>query len=279
MTVLHSEHFTTPVISNRLKKRLDLRADEIDDATVPGVSVVIRTKNDEVRLETMLHDLTERQRGSVDTQLIVVDTESTDRTSEVARSFGADVVGITQRDFTYPNALNRGFERADNPVICSLVGHAAIATDVFLQGGARHFNDPEVGGAHGPIYEATWGSWIENLTNNMTNLSYMKSAAKIENVGIGALGATNAMVSRDAWQELGGFDERYAAGGEDTEFARRLDAAGMQVWAEPLMAVHHMHGLGPINYARQWKHWLEVAKAGPSDFNAQAFRARRPDMQ
>lgn len=49
-------------------------------------------------------------------------------------------------------------------------------------------------------------------------------------------------LSAGAWHDIGGFDETYEGyGGEDTDFAMRLDAAGAQLWWLGSAVAHHQH--------------------------------------
>ncbi len=49
-------------------------------------------------------------------------------------------------------------------------------------------------------------------------------------------------LSARTWLDVGGFDESYEGyGGEDTDFAMRLEAAGVQLWWLGGAAAHHQH--------------------------------------
>ncbi|MEO7753610.1 MAG: galactosyltransferase-related protein [Terracoccus sp.] len=49
-------------------------------------------------------------------------------------------------------------------------------------------------------------------------------------------------LSARTWLDVGGFDETYEGyGGEDTDFAMRLDGAGVQLWWLGGAAAHHQH--------------------------------------
>ena len=92
------------------------------------------------------------------------------------------------------------------------------------------------------------------------------------------MGATNAVIRKEAWQELGKFDEQYQNGGEDTKLAEKMLENGLRIIREPLVAVHHSHGLGLINYARQLKAWSKMVKGDTSQFDRQDLQRRRPDL-
>ena len=95
---------------------------------------------------------------------------------------------------------------------------------------------------------------------------------------MGVLAANCAMIAKGAWQELGGFDERYQAGGEDTALANSMLKNGYEVVKEPAMSVHHSHGLGLRDYVKQQVHQLQMLGV-PQEFNRQELLGRRPDLR
>lgn len=93
------------------------------------------------------------------------------------------------------------------------------------------------------------------------------------------MAANCSIVKRSVWQQLGGYDERYAGGGEDMALGRSMLAAGLLVAREPLLTVFHSHGLNFVDSCRQAWHWLEVARPRPQPFVTKKVHARRPDLR
>jgi GT2 family glycosyltransferase len=91
---------------------------------------------------------------------------------------------------------------------------------------------------------------------------------------MGSMAATSAMLRKHVWEDLGKFDERYETGGEDTAMARKMLKAGFKLVREPLLYVHHSHGLGPIDSLKQlWDYTLMAH--GPRQLNKQKITKRR----
>jgi GT2 family glycosyltransferase len=238
------------------------------------ISVVLRTLNESQTLRSILDDIS-RQEAASDTEVIVVDNESTDGTPELAKKYGATVVTLARENFTYPRSMNLGVEAASNDLVVLSVGHAKLSNRFLLAGAARHFEDRDTGGVFSRILLGTNSSRTEKWLQAAGSI-YLKPASKVKKAGMGVLGATNCMISKEVWHDLGGFDEAYAMGGEDGAMAKRMLQEGLDIIEDPVIAVHHTHGLGPINYARQVRRWIKSAK--PSEIDLAEVTASRPDM-
>src|SRR3954469_13362276 len=74
-----------------------------------NVSVVIRAKDE---ADSIGHTLDLLQRQTVECELIVVDSGSTDGTPDIARERGAKLIEISAAGFTFGGSLNTGTEAA-----------------------------------------------------------------------------------------------------------------------------------------------------------------------
>ncbi len=81
------------------------------------VSVVIPTMNEEESIGDVMDEINDALSGR-DYEVLIVDTESTDKTREIARSKGARVVEEPRRG--YGRAYKTGFEEADGDIIVTL---------------------------------------------------------------------------------------------------------------------------------------------------------------
>jgi len=81
------------------------------------ISVVIPTMNEEESIGQVMDEINEALSGR-DYEVLIVDTESTDRTREIARSKGARVVEEPRRG--YGRAYKTGFEEAEGDIIVTL---------------------------------------------------------------------------------------------------------------------------------------------------------------
>ncbi len=281
---MNSSHLLHPELFDLMPINGGLIADKISSIAgetaacsslrLPTVSVVIRAFNEEGSLAKLLEDL-EQQRRFSDAQVIVVDNESTDHTAKVAKCFGAQVVTLARDEFSYPRSMNLGVEAADNEVVYLTVGHALLSNRQTLVAAARQFANRTTAG----VFGITLPNSNASLTERVLSIRFPNTLelARIRKAGIGVMGATTASISKAVWAELGGFDERYESGGEDTAFAARALSNGLIIIRDPLLAVHHTHGLGPINMAKQLRYWSEIVK-GPQPLDKKELFARRPDL-
>jgi GT2 family glycosyltransferase len=280
--LLHPELLeTVPFGNSRTAKLLNQRISDtlVDDPrSDPNVSVVVRVFDEAAKLEKLFEDI-DKQLYSGEVEVIVVDNCSRDRSAEVAKSHGAEVVTLPRSEFTYPRSMNMGVEAASNDLVFLTVAHVRLSNTHNLHAGARHFNrNDNTAGAFGTCLPAEGASYLERWAAAGDPTLFLARPAKpIKKCGLGALGATGAMISKRVWTELGRFDERYQAGGEDTALAKLMLKAGYRVVQEPAMTVHHSHGLGFKDSVKQYIN--QLATRAPRQLDEQRLMARRPDLR
>jgi hypothetical protein len=286
-TLLHPEYLDHPALNWRgIADNLNTRAEAVfrEQAALAreseGLSVVIRTRNDGEYMPGLMEDILRCEVVyQKPVEVIVVDTESSDRTLSIARSFGATVCGIEQADFTYPKALNMGFEAASFSRVLTLVGHSALSNTATFLAADLLASKESYGGLYGwtlPNRNVTrsekWATAVSAIPGSIA-----RGAKEVDSPGLGSLAANCSIVSRDLWQAVGGYNEAFAAGGEDGELMRRGLQEGYRFGTEPALSVHHTHGLGPLKLLRQLRNWMTMAN--PRPFNPEELAKFRPDLQ
>jgi glycosyltransferase involved in cell wall biosynthesis len=111
-----------------------------------NVSVVIRAKDE---ADSIGHTIDLLHRQTIESELIVVDSGSTDATREIARERGATVIEIPAATFTFGGALNTGTEAATAPIVVALSAHAFPKHDRWLEAMVGAFDHPRVACAVG----------------------------------------------------------------------------------------------------------------------------------
>lgn len=260
---------------------MDSKAQQVAEQTKglkdPDISIVIRSRNDADHLKQLLDDIHAQVfKGKI--EIILVDTESSDATVRLAAARGAKIIHLTQKEFNYPKALNLGFQAASHPWVVTLVGHSSLSNRLLLKS-LTYWSSQEK--KLGGIYSLPLANWNASIWERLENIvapTTWKEARIFKKLSIGILGANSSIVSRDAWQQLGGYDERFAAGGEDRAFAQTLLDNKFTIVREPLCSVFHSHGLSVTNSIKQWLHWGTVAKKA-MPFETSKVHKRRPDLR
>src|SRR3954471_24335145 len=89
----------------------------------PRCSVIVRTKNEAASIGLTL-DLLAAQTVATDTEVVVVDSGSTDATTDIVRAPDARLIEIAAESFSSGGALNAGAEAGSAPIVVALSSHA-----------------------------------------------------------------------------------------------------------------------------------------------------------
>jgi rhamnosyltransferase len=199
-------------------------------------SVVVRAKNKEQTIERALRGLREQ---TVDTEVILVDSGSTDRTLELARPFCDQVLSIPAEAFSYGGALNVGAQHARGEIVFALSAHCAPSSPRWVEWSLEAYDDNQVAG--------TFGWAVAPDGTALTGPSRFKLADLSANP---TWGFTNHASSwrRRAWEKFP-FNEGLVAC-EDKEWMWRVMADGLTIVADPRLIVGGLHrrqaGLGAL---------------------------------
>ena len=79
---------------------------------MPQISVIIRALNEEKYLGELLSAVARQKTGSLGVETVLVDSGSTDRTQEIAKSHGTRITTISKEDFSFGRSLNIGCDFA-----------------------------------------------------------------------------------------------------------------------------------------------------------------------
>ena len=190
-------------------------------------SVVVRAKNKEETIERALRGLREQ---TVQTEVILVDSGSTDKTVELARPYCDQVICIPAESFTYGHALNVGVRHARGQVVFALSAHCVPSSPEWVEVSLSAYADDGVAGTWGPLTRPD-GSPLNDPAK--FSLADMGSDA--------TWGFSNHASSwrKQVWERFP-FDEQLVAC-EDKEWMWRVMSAGFSFYADPRLVVGSSH--------------------------------------
>lgn len=193
----------------------------------PLVSIIIPAKNEAKLLPQCLHSLAQ-QRTKVDHEIIVVDTNSEDGTSEIARSFGARVINEPKPGKVY--AFRSGAREAKGEILCFAEADCRLP-DHWIQTITDYFQQH-------PDVLAISGSYTFHSSTPLYNLLavvFHPLARWMYYLLYGSIPVrgSNFAIRRSAYQAVGGFPHNYFEL-YDVELGRRVAEIG---------PVHHVPSL------------------------------------
>jgi glycosyltransferase involved in cell wall biosynthesis len=214
---------------------------------VKTVSVVIPVKNGERYLEELLAAL---QAESV-TEILVIDSGSSDRSVQIARHAGVDVMEIAPGSFAHGRTRNLGAERTTGELICYLTQDATP-----VPGWLNAYRDamelsPDVGAAFGPhLARPETSPMIARELEEFFAVFTQDCRPALQRQGDPAyLSNVNACYARECWEAVRFRDVGYA---EDQGFGVDMLAAGWCKVYHPGAAVLHAHDFGWGAFMRRY---------------------------
>ena len=210
----------------------------------PLFSIVVIGRNEGERLASCLRSL---DFPEVETELIYVDSASSDGSPEVAKSFAAEVILLQGGIQTAARARNAGWQKALAPYILFLDG------DTVLK---RGFAEAAVKVLESDSHIASvWGHRREthpehSLYNRLLDLDWIYAAGTTDYCG------GDALMRRSALVEIAGFDASLIAG-EEPELCRRLRGCGYRIEHIDVPMTGH-----DLNMSRFSQYWRRAVRAG-----------------
>jgi glycosyltransferase involved in cell wall biosynthesis len=210
-------------------------------------SVVIPVRDGERDLGALL-DALERERPD---EVLVIDSGSRDRSVEIARAAGVELIEIPPAEFGHGRTRNLGAARTTGDLICFLT-QDAVPVPGWLAAHREAFSlDARVGACYGPhLPRADTSPMIARELSEFFAGFSLNGRPVVQGPGDPVfLSNVNASYLRRCWEEIRFEDVPYA---EDQAFARALLAAGWSKVYHPGAAVEHAHDYGPVEFMRRY---------------------------
>lgn len=197
-----------------------------------SLSIVIRSFNEAEHIGSLLAGIGHQTLQP--SQIVLVDSGSTDRTVEIAERFGVEVVTIDPEAFSFGRSLNLGCAAASGDLIVIASAHVRPVFDTWLEMLTAPLGDDRVALAYGRQQgdHRTRYSEAQILSRWFPDQSDMQQDHPFCN-------NANAAIRRESWQSQP-YDEQLT-GLEDLEWARHAVENGQCIAYVAEAPVIHVH--------------------------------------
>ncbi|MBE0577392.1 MAG: glycosyltransferase family 2 protein [Desulfuromonadales bacterium] len=196
------------------------------------ISIIIRCYNEEEHIGRLLSGVL--QQTEKDSEIIVVDSGSTDATLAIASRYPVKIISIKKDDFSFGYSLNVGCEASIGKFLVIVSAHVYPVHHDWLEKLLQPFENDRIGLVYG-----------KQRGNDTTKYSEQKVFAKWFpdqsncNQGNPFCNNANTAVRKDLWERFR-YDESLT-GLEDLAFAKQLLGAGYKVAYQAESEVIHVH--------------------------------------
>ena len=208
-----------------------------------SISVIIPTLNAEKELPVLLKALREQTLPA--DEILVVDSESADRTASVAEETeGVRVLRVRRKDFDHGRTRDTALRETSGEIVVFLTQDAVPADRQFLENLVRPLEQEDIAVVTGRQLPKEDATPMERLVRvfNYPAESHIRSEADVEKMGIKAFFSSDvcAAYRRRIYEELGGFEYPLKTN-EDMFFAARAIRNGYRVAYAADARVLHSH--------------------------------------
>ncbi len=207
-------------------------------------SIVIRAYNEDKHIGRLLQGV-ERQTVK-DVEIILVDSGSTDSTVSIAESFGAKIVHIQPREFTFGRSLNMGVQAATHELIVIASAHVYPVYPDWLETLLRPFEDASIaltyGKQRGPDFakfseQQIFHQWYPDESALKQSTAFCNNA--------------NSAIRKSLW-EKNHYDEEIT-GLEDLAWAKWAKESGYDIAYVAEAEIIHVHNETPRGVFNRYK--------------------------
>lgn len=200
------------------------------------ISIVIRAYNEERHIGRLLEGIAQQNLG--ETEIILVDSGSTDATLEIARRYALRVVHIQPDEFTFGRSLNRGIAASQGEIIVIASAHVYPVYPDWLERLLAPFSDPQVALAYGKQR----GNATAKFSEGQIFARWYPESSDLQQAHPFCNNA-NAAIRRSLWQ-LHLYDESLS-GLEDLDWAHWAVGEGYRLAYVAEAEVIHVHNETP----------------------------------
>ncbi len=218
-------------------------------------SIIIPTLNAEKQLAGLLESL---QSQTISSEIIVIDSSSSDKTQQIAESHGIRTIVLQRNAFDHGGTRTRAAQTAEGDLLVFMTQDAMPANEYAVQNLIQPFADEHVGAAFGrqlPKQDASLFS-AHNRQFNYPEKSSRKSLQDKKKFGIKTPFLSNSFAAyrRRALEEIGWF-KRNLISTEDMYAGAKLLLAGYALAYVSHALVFHSHN---YSLSEEFKRYFDI---------------------
>ncbi|MGA2672936.1 MAG: glycosyltransferase [Terracidiphilus sp.] len=217
-----------------------------ENVLLPTLSIVVIGRNEGQQLARCLESIGQVS-GVAVSEVIYVDSASTDGSPQLASRFGATVIVVRSEHPTAAIGRNAGWQRATSDLVLFLDGDTVLHPDFALAACREMLRESSIA--------AVWGHRREihpeaSVYNRVLDLDWVYPPGLVEFCG------GDVLMRRKVLLDAGGFDERLIAG-EEPELCRRIRAQGYGILHIDCPMTGH-----DLQIAHWSQYWKRATRAG-----------------
>lgn len=207
-------------------------------------SIVIRAYNEERFIGRLLDGI--RHQETIDPEIILVDSGSTDRTTAIAERYPVKIIHLRPQEFSFGRSLNLGIRAAKHELIAIASAHVYPIYPDWLDRLLSPFIDPRVALSYG----RQLGGESSHFSEKEVLARWFPESSTLDQVHPFCNNA-NAAIRRNLW-EVHAFDETLT-GLEDLAWARWAKDQGYKISYIAEAEVVHIHHESPAGVYNRYR--------------------------
>lgn len=208
-------------------------------------SIIIRSYNEEKHIGKLMDGI-QQQNIFEDLEIILVDSGSTDRTVQIAKSKGAGIVQISPQEFSFGRALNLGCRQAKGEFLLFASAHVYPVYNNWVQKMIQPFSNEKVA----LVYGRQTGNHLTKYSEHQLFKKWFPETSNY-NQSTPFCNNANAAIRKCLWEEQP-YDE-LLTGLEDLDWATKIQKKGYQVVYEAHATIVHVHEETPGKIKNRYK--------------------------
>ncbi len=216
------------------------------------VSVLLPTLNAGEGINSLLTSI---RNQTVECEVVIIDSSSSDGTVEVAQSYGAKVISIGKAEFNHAGTRNYAVQSSHGDIIIFFTQDTLLYDEHCIENLIKPLKKAEVAasyGKHVPTEKAIPTEKFARLFN-YPDRAIIKGREHIPEMGIKTFFFSNVFsaIRRKEFEEIGGFPENVIMF-EDMLFAAKLIEGGYKIAYVPEAQVIHSHDYSLVQQLQRY---------------------------